>query len=118
MRAKKMGFTPAAIAATRAATADDPHTEAVLRFARAVLRTGGRVTDEQLAAARVNGVGDGELAEAVGHVALNVLSNYSNHVARSELDFPRVATTPAMPSTWRSTDTVPGRRLHAADRRR
>ncbi|WP_280301753.1 carboxymuconolactone decarboxylase family protein [Nocardia neocaledoniensis] len=105
MRAKKMGFTPAAIAAI-AAVADDPHTEAVLRFARAVLRTGGRVTDEQLAAARANGVGDGELAEAVGHVALNVLSNYFNHVARPELDFPRVTTAPAMPSTWRAADTV------------
>lgn len=110
MRARKMGFTPAAIAATHAATADDPHTEAVLLFAREVLRAGGRVSDEQLAAARKDGVDDGELAEAVGHVALNVLSNYFNHVARPELDFPRVspaaATPPAMPSTWRAADTV------------
>ncbi|MFD6390345.1 carboxymuconolactone decarboxylase family protein [Nocardia sp. NPDC060259] len=109
MRAAKMGFTPEAIAATRAGDADNPHAEGVLRFAREVLRTGGRVSDEQLAAARNSGVSDGELAEAVGHVALNVLSNYFNHVARPELDFPLVPTPAKEAATspkWRAADTV------------
>ncbi|MFE6922705.1 carboxymuconolactone decarboxylase family protein [Nocardia sp. NPDC057663] len=109
MRAAKMGFTPEAITATRAARAESPHAEAVLRFAREVLRTGGRVRDEQLTEARNSGVGDGELAEAVGHVALNVLSNYFNHVARPELDFPLVPSTTkesAMTPKWRAADTV------------
>ncbi|MBW0271201.1 alkylhydroperoxidase [Nocardia sp. MH4] len=109
MRASKMGFTPEAIAATRAARAEDPHAEAVLRFAREVQRTGGRVDDERLAEARSSGVSDAELTEAVGHVALNVLSNYFNHVARPELDFPLAPTPPKAPATtsrWRAADTV------------
>ncbi|MEU5406308.1 carboxymuconolactone decarboxylase family protein [Nocardia asteroides] len=108
-RATKMGFTPEAIAATKAARAEDPHAAAVLRFARAVLRTGGRVGDEQLAEARASGVGDTELTEAVGHVALNVMSNYFNHVARPELDFPLAPSThdeASMTPRWRAADSV------------
>ncbi|MFD5175839.1 carboxymuconolactone decarboxylase family protein [Nocardia sp. NPDC058379] len=109
MRAAKMGFSPDAITATHAARAEDPHAEAVLRFAREVLRTGGRVADDQLTEARNSGVSDAELTEAVGHVALNVLSNYFNHVARPELDFPPAPHTskaPAMTPKWRAADTV------------
>jgi alkylhydroperoxidase family enzyme len=48
------------------------------------------VTDAQLAAARSAGVTDAEVAEVVGHVALNVLTNYFNVLARTEVDFPPV----------------------------
>ncbi|MGW5572996.1 carboxymuconolactone decarboxylase family protein [Nocardia thailandica] len=109
LRAEKMGFTPEAIAATRDARAADPHAEAVLRVAREVSRTGGRVSDEQLAAARAAGVSDAELAEIVGHVALNVLSNHFNHLARPELDFALVPVPPKetpMTPKWRTATTV------------
>jgi hypothetical protein len=35
-------------------------------------------------------VTDAEIAEVVGHIALNVLSNFFNHVAQPDLDFPLV----------------------------
>ncbi|WP_431966345.1 carboxymuconolactone decarboxylase family protein [Nocardia sp. bgisy134] len=110
MRAGRMGFSENEIEATRAATATDPHADAVLRFARAVLRSRGRVDDALLAEVRTHGVTDAELAEAVGHIALNVLSNYFNHVAKPELDFP--AATPTAPegttmtTTWRTATSV------------
>ncbi|WP_040740428.1 carboxymuconolactone decarboxylase family protein, partial [Nocardia tenerifensis] len=108
MRAGRMGFTDAAIAATRDARADDPHAEAVLRFASTVMRTRGRVDDAAIAAARAHGVGDAELSEIVGHIALNTLSNYFNHVAEPELDFPPAAPAkgPAMTPNWRPARNV------------
>lgn len=54
------------------------------------MSTGGRVTDGALSDARAAGVTDAEIAEIVGHVALNVLSNFFNHVAQPDLDFPLV----------------------------
>jgi alkylhydroperoxidase family enzyme len=44
-----------------------------------------------LADARNAGVTDAELAEIVAHIALNTLSNYFNHLAQPDLDFPEVA---------------------------
>ncbi|GAA2788438.1 carboxymuconolactone decarboxylase family protein [Kitasatospora sp. CM 4170] len=77
--------------ATRRAEDADPHARAVLQVAAAVVREHGRVDDELLARARKDGVTDAELAEIVAHVALNTLSNYFNHLAEPDLDFPAVA---------------------------
>lgn len=108
MRAGRMGFTEEAIAATRAARAEDPHADAVLRIAREVLRSRGRVDDQIIASAREHGVSDAELSEIVGHIALNVLSNYFNHVAKPELDFPPAAPTEGtqMTAKWRKATKV------------
>jgi uncharacterized peroxidase-related enzyme len=81
-------MTPEELADTRRAHDADPHTDAILRVASAAVRTGGRVDDALLAEARAAGVTDAELAEIVAHIALNTLSNYFNHLARPELDFP------------------------------
>ncbi|MEV6561537.1 carboxymuconolactone decarboxylase family protein [Nocardia sp. NPDC051756] len=108
MRASRMGFTDDAIAATRAAQAEDPHANAVLRFAREVMRSRGHVTDTALDSARRHGVSDPEVSEIVGHIALNTLSNYFNHVAEPELDFPPAAPAKgkAMTSNWRQASKV------------
>ncbi|WP_280240757.1 carboxymuconolactone decarboxylase family protein [Nocardia abscessus] len=108
MRASRMGFIEQAIIDTRAARAADPHTDAILRIARAVLRTRGRIEDTTLASARAAGVSDAELSEIVGHIALNVLSNYFNHVAEPELDFPPAAPAKgiAMEAKWRPATKV------------
>ncbi|MEU7144706.1 carboxymuconolactone decarboxylase family protein [Nocardia sp. NPDC046473] len=108
MRASRMGFTDEAIAATRDARADDPHANAVLHFAREVIRSHGRVADAAIDSARRHGVSDAELTEIVGHVALNTLSNYFNHVAEPELDFPPVppAKGGAMTTRWRQASKV------------
>ncbi|MEV6388246.1 carboxymuconolactone decarboxylase family protein [Nocardia xishanensis] len=110
MRAGRMGLSEDEIAATRAGSATDPHADAVLRFARAVMRSRGRVDDTLLAEIRTHGVTDAELAETVGHIALNVLSNYFNHVAKPELDFPAAAPTApegtSMTTTWRTATSV------------
>lgn len=72
----------------RFAKSDDPHTAALLALADAIVRTRGHVDAETLTAARVNGVTDAEIGEVVGHVALNVLTNYFNVLADVEIDWP------------------------------
>lgn len=71
--------------------ASDPKTAAALRFARAVIQTKGFVSDDDLAAVRAAGITDGEIGEIVGHVALNVFTNYFNSVGETVIDFPPVA---------------------------
>jgi alkylhydroperoxidase family enzyme len=48
------------------------------------------VTDRDLAAVRAAGFDDGAIAEVVAQVALNIFTNYFNHVAGTDIDFPRV----------------------------
>jgi uncharacterized peroxidase-related enzyme len=68
----------------------EPGSAAILAFARAVLATRGHVSDADVAAARAAGMSDAQLAEVVGHVAVNVLTNYFNSALGVEVDFPVV----------------------------
>jgi uncharacterized peroxidase-related enzyme len=84
------------VAQARDARAADPRTGAALRFAQRVASDRGRVTDADLVTLRAAGFDDAETVEIVLHVALNVLTNYLNNVARTDVDFPRVSShTPA-----------------------
>lgn len=56
-----------------------------------MLRARGQISDGELAAARDAGLSDAQIAEVVAAVALNVLTNYFNNLAGTEIDFPRVA---------------------------
>jgi alkylhydroperoxidase family enzyme len=60
-----------------------------------VVAARGLVADEALAAVRAAGASDAEIIEVVAHVALNTLTNYTNHVAQTVIDFPRAAPLPA-----------------------
>lgn len=86
----RLALPPAALADARQARAGDPRTSAILALAVAINRTRGHVDDETLAAAREAGLTDAEIVEVVGHVALNVFTNYLNSVAETKIDFPAV----------------------------
>ncbi|MFB7666557.1 carboxymuconolactone decarboxylase family protein [Kitasatospora sp. NPDC056138] len=90
LRGGKVGLSEEQLLATRKGQDTDPHMDQVLKLTDAVMTERGRVSDSALAEARAAGVTDAEIAEIVGHVALNVLSNFFNHVAEPELDFPLV----------------------------
>ncbi|GAA0707646.1 carboxymuconolactone decarboxylase family protein [Dokdonella soli] len=90
-RGSKLGLSEPELVATRNAQSADPATAAALRFAVEVVATHGRVSDAALAAVRAASHDDKAIGEIVAHVALNTFSNYFNHVATPELDFPRVA---------------------------
>lgn len=85
------GLPPAELAAAKAATSATPKTAALLRLAVAINTARGKVSDAVLAEARSAGITDAEIVEVVGHVALNVFTNYLNNVSGTEIDFPVVA---------------------------
>ncbi len=68
----------------------DGQTRAALQFARAVVEKRGQVSDEDLDDVRAAGYGDPQIAEIVAVVALNIFTNYFNHVAATDIDFPVV----------------------------
>ena len=88
-----VGLTADQIQQARDAHSDQPKAAALLKLARSVVVHRGTVTDHELAAARAQGVTDGEVVEVVANVALNILTNYVNHVARTVVDFPAAAPT-------------------------
>jgi uncharacterized peroxidase-related enzyme len=85
---KGAGLNPEAILAARRGGAADAKVSALLQFACAVVEARGKVSDDQLALVRGAGATDAEIVEVVAHVALNVLTNYLNNVARTVVDFP------------------------------
>lgn len=85
-----VGLKPEEIASSRDAHSQDAKHEAGLQFAQAVVVERGDVSDEALARVRGAGYTDGEITEIVANVAINIFTNYFNHVARTDVDFPRV----------------------------
>jgi uncharacterized peroxidase-related enzyme len=88
---KMVGLTPEQIVEARSGHGKDVRTTAALTFSRRVLETRGQIVDADLAAVREAGYGDGEIAEIIAHVALNVLTNYFNNAAQVDIDFPKVS---------------------------
>lgn len=85
---KMVGLAPEQILAARRGHADDASTDALLRFAAVVVEKRGRVDAADLVAVRAAGFGDDAIAEVVANVALNLFTNYFNHVAGTAVDFP------------------------------
>ena len=87
---KAAGLGTEEIADSRRGVSPDPKTEAILRFARKIVTERGRVSDADLQSLRDVDAGDGEIAEIVASVALNIFTNYFIHVSETEVDFPDV----------------------------
>ncbi len=86
----KLGLSSEQVLDARRGTATDPKSAAILKLARKIVLERGEVKDADLRAAREAGVSDGEIAETVAIVALNIFTNYFNHVAATPIDFPEV----------------------------
>ncbi len=87
---KSVGLEEEAILASRRAEAENGREGAALRFAKKLIQVRGQASEEDLNALREAGFSDGEIAEIVANVALNVFTNYFNLVAGTEVDFPQV----------------------------
>jgi uncharacterized peroxidase-related enzyme len=87
---KGAGLSPTAIREARDGHADDPVTDALVKLAVKVVQQRGVLNDEDLAETRSAGVDDGLIVEVIAHVALNTLTNYINHIAATDIDFPVV----------------------------
>lgn len=87
---KNAGLSAEAVLAARKGTASDAKDAAIAGLAKAVASSRGHVADADLAAARAAGLDDGLIVEIVGQVTLNVLTNFTNNVAKTAIDFPVV----------------------------
>ncbi len=96
---KMVGLKPEEIVASREAHSADAKRQAGLQFAQAVVVERGEVPADTLARVRAAGYTDGEITEIVANVAINIFTNYFNHVAQTDVDFPRVSV--ALPAVAR-----------------
>ena len=87
---KTVGLTAEQIRDARRGSSVDGKSNAILQLAIQLVDKRGVVSDNDLAAVRDAGVTEAEIAEVVANTALNLFTNYFNHVAETEVDFPAV----------------------------
>lgn len=80
----------AEIALNRQGGSSDPKANAAVHFARLVVETRGKVSDMDLAAVKTAGFSDAQIVEIISVAVENVLTNFLNNVAETEIDFPVV----------------------------
>jgi AhpD family alkylhydroperoxidase len=88
---KMTGLTDEEIQEARMGRSYSGKETAALKFAQELVTKRGRTTDADMEALRSSGFSDGEIAEIIAHVALNIFTNYFNNAAEVEVDFPKVA---------------------------
>ena len=88
---KQAGLTEQqAIGARRGSVEGDPKLDALVKFVVKLNEKRGWVSDEDVKTFKSAGYEDGHVAEAVATYALNIFTNYFNHVADTPVDFPGV----------------------------
>jgi len=88
---KMVGLNHEQIVASRGGQGSNTKTTAALTFAKRVLETRGQIGEADLSAVREAGFSEGEIAEIIAQVALNVFTNYFNMATDVDIDFPRVS---------------------------
>ena len=86
----KVGLSEREMVDARRVVAGDARTEAILKLARSIVVQRGDLSDAEFKAARAAKLTDAEIVETTANVALNILTNYVNHVAQTVVDFPEV----------------------------
>lgn len=86
--AHKLGIEDDTIDQARQGIAGDPKTLSVLRFARSLVDKRGWADDDDLSTVRKAGLKDAEIVEVLAVVMLTLFTNYLNHLAGTEVDFP------------------------------
>ena len=87
---RTVGLSEEAIRDSRLGESPDTKEAAILAFASTLVVNRGWVTDEEMAALHKAGVTPGEITEIIATVALTIFTNYFNHVAQTDIDFPAV----------------------------
>lgn len=74
----------------------DPRANALVEFSRKVVDTRGLVDASDLASLKARGFDDGAIVEIIANISANIFTNYFNHIAGTEIDFPVVRTEAAL----------------------
>lgn len=87
---KMVGLNEEEILSAREASSNDPKENAILKFVKVIVEQRGNISDEDYNAVRSAGLSESEIAEVIGNTMLNMFTNYFNHIAQTEIDFPKV----------------------------
>ena len=87
---KGAGLSDQDITLAREGKAADNFDNMIVKFAVEIVKSRATINSDQLEALRSVGVNDSLIMEVIGNVALNLLTNYTNHIAATEIDFPAV----------------------------
>lgn len=86
--AKMNGFSAEEAKALRKAQSDDARLDALVKLAKEISQTRGRPGDEAVKTFYDAGYDDQALVEVIAHVCVNIFTNYFNHIADPDIDFP------------------------------
>jgi len=88
---RSVGLSEETIEDSRRGESPDTKEATALAFTRKVALDRGWVTDEDVTKLRKVGFTEGNIAELIANIALISFTNYFNHVAETEVDFPAVS---------------------------
>ena len=83
-------ITPEDAELSRKGSSTDAKAAVAVRFAAKVAQNRGKVSDADINEVKLAGYSEAQIVEIVALVAENVLTNYLNNVAQTEIDFPVV----------------------------
>lgn len=89
---KSVGLSDEELSLAREQRSNDPKYNACLRFVRIMVTSRAEMNDSDLNDLKAAGFSDGDVAEIIANVGLNLYTNYFNHIAKPEVDFPKVKT--------------------------
>jgi uncharacterized peroxidase-related enzyme len=80
------------IAINREGRSADPKRQAAIMFAKRLIETAGKVSDEEFEAVRKAGWSDANIIEIIALTAQFLLTNFVNNAVQTPIDFPAVPT--------------------------
>jgi len=86
--AKMYGFSEEETIELRNASIADPKLKALTSLAKEIVSTQGRPKQELIDAFLAEGYNRGALVELIAAISKNIFTNYFNHIADTEIDFP------------------------------
>jgi len=86
----RAGLSESEVRDARAGGAPDRLDAAVAALSVQILQKRGSISDSDFEAAKASGLDESMMVEILGNVALNILTNYTNNFARTDIDFPVV----------------------------
>ncbi len=84
-------ISPEEIALNRQGRSGDQKRQAAVAFAKALIETRGKVSDEQFAAVKDAGWTDANIIEMIALAAQFLLTNFMNNAVQTPIDFPEVS---------------------------
>lgn len=97
------------IAINREGKSADPKRQAAIQFAKRLIETAGKVSDEEFESVRKAGWSDANILEMIALTAQFLLTNFVNNAVQTPIDFPAVAgAKPKAARTPQSPFTVGG----------